>query len=102
MEEHAKKPVEFKVNRDWYEEVCRDTQKNKKKVKQQQAAIFKEELIRKILLHSYIGDNSCKVFPSLCSDADREVLEEFKAAGFKVESTNNDNCFYYIVSWGEE
>lgn len=104
MEEQAKKPVEFKVNRDWYEEVCRDTQKNKENIRQQQAAIFKEELIRKILLHSYIGDNSCKckVFPSLCPDADSEVLEEFKAAGFKVKSRNNDIGLYYIISWGEE
>ena len=102
MEEQAKKPVEFKVNRDWYEEVCRETQKNKEDIKQQEAARFKEEAIRKILYYSRIGDNSCTVPSSLCPDANKDVLEEFKAAGFKVRSRNNDLRFYYIISWGEE
>lgn len=102
MEKRAVESVEHKVDSDWYEEVCRDTQKNKKRVKQQAVTRFKEELISKILYDSHIGNNNCTVFPSLCPDADREVLEEFKAAGFEVKSRNNDNGFYYIVSWGEE
>lgn len=102
MEEQAKRPVEFKVDRDWYEEVCRDTQKNKENIKQQAAARYKEKLTREILDHSRIGDNGFTVPSSLYLDVDREVLEEFKAAGFKVESTNIDFGLYYIISWGEE
>lgn len=102
MEKRAVESVEHKVDSDWYEEVCRETQKNKENIKQWETERFKERAIRKILCDSRIGYNSCTVFPSLYPEADREVLEEFKAAGFKVESTNNDNCFYYIVSWGEE
>lgn len=102
MEEQAKKPVEFKVNRDWYEEVCRDTQKNKENIRQREAARLKEEAIRKILSDSSMGYNSCPVSSSLCFDVDEEVLEEFKDAGFKVESRNNDIGHYYIISWGEE
>ena len=102
MEEQAKKPVEFKMNRDWYEEVCRDTQKNKKNIKQREVAKFKEKLIRKILFNSRIGNNSCMVPSSRCLDVNEEVLEEFEAAGFKVKSRNNDLGLYYIISWGEE
>lgn len=74
MEEQAKRPVEFKVERDWYEEVCRDTQKNKENIRQREAARLKEEAIRQILSDSRMGNNSCPVSSSLCFDVDEEVL----------------------------
>lgn len=102
MEERAVESVEHKVDRAWYEDVCRDTQKNKERVRQREAARLREELIHKIHFNSQIGQNTCTLTPSLHLDVDKEVLEPFKNAGFKVKDNDTDIGFYYIISWGEE
>lgn len=98
MEEEAKESVEFKVDRNWYEQICRSTERNSVRAKRKAVERLREALIEKINFNSSIGQES-HTFKTLNRDVAEEVLEEFKAAGFKVEECWD---FLYTISWGKE